>query len=150
MITKIKENILLVMSLLTLAAPITLPVAVYAADASDAGTCKTNIGNKIGAGASATSNGTATINCQETGSVNEGIGALALKVVNIFSFVVGAIAVIMIIYGGFRYITSGGDSGSVGNAKNTLIYAIVGLVIVALAQIIVRVVLSTTNDAITA
>jgi hypothetical protein len=48
----------------------------------------------------------------------------------------------MIIYGGFRYITSGGDSGRVGNAKNTLIYAIIGLVIVALAQLIVHFVLN--------
>ncbi len=51
----------------------------------------------------------------------------------------------MIIYGGFRYITSGGDSGRVGNAKNVLIYAVVGLIIVALAQIIVRFVLTQTS-----
>jgi hypothetical protein len=48
----------------------------------------------------------------------------------------------MIIIGGFRYITSGGDSGSVSSAKNTVLYAIVGLIIVALAQVIVRFVLS--------
>ena len=66
------------------------------------------------------------------------VKTLAEKVTNIFSIIVGAASVIMIIYGGFRYITSGGDSGKVGNAKNTLIYAIVGLVIVALAQLIVR------------
>jgi len=56
-------------------------------------------------------------------------------------------AVIMIIVGGFRYITSGGDSTRVGGAKNTLIYAIVGLIIVALAQAIVHFVL---NNATTA
>jgi hypothetical protein len=49
----------------------------------------------------------------------------------------------MIIYGGFKYITSGGDSGNVSGAKNTLVYAIVGLIIVALAQFIVHYVLST-------
>jgi hypothetical protein len=48
----------------------------------------------------------------------------------------------MILIGGFRYITSGGDSGNVSGAKNTILYAIVGLVIVALAQFIVRFVLS--------
>jgi len=35
----------------------------------------------------------------------------------------------MIVYGGFKYITSGGDSGKVGGAKNTLIYAIIGLIV---------------------
>jgi hypothetical protein len=87
--------------------------------------------------------------CTSTGSVNAegGLKTLAKKVVNIFSIIIGAAAVIMILYGGFRYITSGGDSGRVGNAKNTLIYAIIGLVIVALAQVIVRFVISNATDA---
>lgn len=63
-------------------------------------------------------------------------------IINVFSIIVGIVAVIMIIIGGFRYITSGGNSEKVTSAKNTLIYAIVGLIIVALAQIIVRFVLS--------
>lgn len=67
---------------------------------------------------------------------------IALTVVKVFSIIVGAVAVFMIIYGGFRYITSGGDSGKVGSAKNTLIYALVGLIIVALAQIIVHFIIS--------
>lgn len=76
-----------------------------------------------------------------------GIKRLAETIVNIFSIIIGAIAIIMLLYGGLRYITSGGDSGRVGNAKNTLLYAIIGLVIVALAQIIVNFVLSASNDA---
>ena len=63
------------------------------------------------------------------------------KIVNIFSIVVGAVSVIMIIVGGFRYIISGGDSGNVSSAKNTIMYAIIGLIIVLLAQIIVNFVL---------
>ncbi len=61
---------------------------------------------------------------------------------NVFSIIVGIVAVIMIIIGGFRYITSSGNPDKVSGAKNTLIYAIVGLIIVALAQFIVRFVLS--------
>jgi hypothetical protein len=61
--------------------------------------------------------------------------------VNIMSSLVGVVAVIMIIVAGFKYVTSGGDSNSVASAKNTLVYAIVGLVVVAFAQIIVRFVL---------
>jgi hypothetical protein len=52
----------------------------------------------------------------------------------------------MIIIGGFRYITSGGKQESVTSAKNTILYAIIGLVIVALAQIIVRFVLSNSTN----
>ncbi len=59
-------------------------------------------------------------------------------VINIITIIVGIVAVIMIIIAGFKYITSNGDSGAVSSAKNTIIYAIVGLVVVALAQAIVR------------
>jgi hypothetical protein len=63
-------------------------------------------------------------------------------IVNLLSAIVGIVAVIMIIVGGFRYITSGGNDTSVTSAKNTILYAIIGLVIVALAQLIVRFTLS--------
>ena len=84
-----------------------------------------------------------TGNCvADNASADDIINNLITNIVNIFSVVVGIIAVIMIIIGGFRYITSGGDSGNVTSAKNTIMYAIIGLIIVALAQIIVRFVLS--------
>ncbi|MBI5357901.1 hypothetical protein HZB74_03585 [Candidatus Saccharibacteria bacterium] len=73
---------------------------------------------------------------------DSGINDLIADIVNIFSIVVGIVAVIMIIYGGFRYITSGGDSGNVTTAKNIILYAIVGLIIVAFAQFIVKFILS--------
>lgn len=63
-------------------------------------------------------------------------------VVDILSVIVGIAAVIMMVIGGFRYVTSGGDSGSITSAKHTIIYAIVGLIVVALAQAIVRFILS--------
>jgi hypothetical protein len=58
------------------------------------------------------------------------------------SAIVGIVAVIMIIVGGLRYITSGGNDTSVTGAKNTILYAIIGLIIVALAQVLVRFTLS--------
>lgn len=76
-----------------------------------------------------------------TGSTEKVNSTVAL-VINVFSWVVGVVAVIMIIVGGFKYITSGGDSGKITSAKNSIIYAIIGLVIVALAQIIVQFVLT--------
>jgi hypothetical protein len=67
---------------------------------------------------------------------------LVHSVINVLSAIVGVVAVVMIIVGGLRYITSGGNDTSVSGAKNTILYAVVGLVIVALAQIIVRFVLT--------
>ena len=70
------------------------------------------------------------------------INKVIQQVINILSIIVGVIAVIMIIIGGLRYITSGGDSNNISGAKNTIIYAVIGLVVVAMAQVIVRFVLS--------
>lgn len=59
-------------------------------------------------------------------------------VVNVLSIVVGAAAVIMLIISGLRFITSSGDSSGIQAARNGIIYAIVGLVIVIFAQVIVN------------
>lgn len=72
------------------------------------------------------------------GGVTDFVGA----VIRVLSIVVGIAAVIMIIVSGFKYITSNGDSGKISSAKNTLIYALVGLVIAALAQFLVHFVLT--------
>ncbi|MDQ3158535.1 MAG: pilin [bacterium] len=69
------------------------------------------------------------------------INRIIETVINIFSLVVGVVSVIMIIIGGFRYITSGGESAGTTSAKNTILFAIVGLIVVALSQVIVRFVL---------
>lgn len=79
--------------------------------------------------------------CSDTSDAPEKVNSLIALVINIFSIVVGVVSVIMIIIGGLKYITSGGDSGNVSGAKNTILYAIIGLVIVALAQVIVNFVL---------
>lgn len=64
------------------------------------------------------------------------------SVVNLLSSITGVLAVIMIVYGGLRYVTSGGASDKVGNAKNIILYALIGLAVVALAQFIVKFVLN--------
>lgn len=78
--------------------------------------------------------------CQEESGNT--FGDLAVKIINVFSIVVGSVSVIMIIIGGFRYIVSGGSSDGVQGGKNTILYAIIGLVIVLFAQVIVRFVLT--------
>lgn len=79
--------------------------------------------------------------CSSSGATDS-INHIVHTVINLLSAVVGIVAVIMIIVGGFRYITSGGNDTSVTGAKNTILYAIIGLVIVAIAQILVRFTLS--------
>lgn len=83
----------------------------------------------------------ATQGCN-TKTSNNVVGDLTHTVVNILSVIVGAVCVIMVIVAGLRYVTSAGDSNGVAGAKSTLTYALVGLVIVALAQFIVHFVLS--------
>lgn len=63
-------------------------------------------------------------------------------VVNTMLYVLGALAVVMIIVGGIRYTTSNGDSAKVKGAKDTLTYSIVGLVIALFAFAIVNFVIS--------
>ena len=73
-----------------------------------------------------------------TGGGGPSVESIIGTVINVISFIVGVIAVIMIIIGGLRYITSGGDSNNTKGAKDTILYAIIGLVVVAMAQVIVR------------
>lgn len=84
--------------------------------------------------------------CNNIGDQNGKTKNLTSEIINILSVVVGFIAVVMLIIGGFRYITSAGDSNRVSGAKNTILYALIGLVIVASAQIIVQFVLNKTNN----
>jgi hypothetical protein len=62
-----------------------------------------------------------------------GDNSIFQTVANLLIFIVGIIAVIMLIIGGIRYAVSGGDQGAVTSAKNTILYAIIGLVIAFLA-----------------
>lgn len=84
--------------------------------------------------------------CASGEDINSFQGTLS-KIINVISIIVGVVAVIMIIIGGFRYIVSGGKQESVTAAKNTILYGLIGLIIVALAQVIVRFVLKETSSA---
>jgi Type IV secretion system pilin len=58
-------------------------------------------------------------------------------IANVLIYIVGAVAVIMLILGGFRYVTSQGDAGAVKQAKDTILYGIIGVVVAILAFAIV-------------
>ena len=138
MLQKIKNYLTAGITLIMFSLPAMLPVTTMAA-------CVGNIQQGVANGVAAASGSKGAGSCGGT-SVQGGIKHIAIEVINILSIVVGIVAVIMIIYGGFRYITSGGESGGVSSAKNTLIYAIVGLILVALAQVIVHWVLNTSSN----
>lgn len=76
-------------------------------------------------------------NCddQPTGA---GINRLVINIVRILSLILGIVAIIFIIVSGFKYITSSGNEQKVSEAKRTLIYAVIGLGVAALAQILVN------------
>jgi hypothetical protein len=71
-----------------------------------------------------------------------GQSGLLTQITTTVLYIVGIISVFMLIFGGIRYITSGGDSKKVTEAKNTILYAIIGLVIAVLSFAIVQFVLS--------
>lgn len=136
MLQKIKSSL---MSLMIVAFA-TLPLLLAGGAVANAADNTTIQGGVCGGADNLSLDSTAGNGCNITGQSN--LDHILTVVINIFSVVVGVVAVIMIIVGGFRYITSGGKQESVTGAKNTLLYAIIGLVIVALAQIIVRFVLN--------
>ena len=68
----------------------------------------------------------------------DGQDSIFTTIVNTLLFIIGAISVIMLIWGGIRYTTSAGNAASVTAAKNTIMYAIIGLVIAFLAFALVN------------
>jgi hypothetical protein len=71
-----------------------------------------------------------------------GQGGIFQTIVNILLFLVGAVAVIMLVIGGLRYVTSNGDQNAVTGAKNTIMYAIIGIVVAFLAYAAVNFVIT--------
>jgi type IV secretion system pilin len=81
-------------------------------------------------------------NCTGTKNQGQDLTVVFKTVVNILLFIVGAVAVIMLVIGGLRYVTSNGDQNAVTGAKNTILYAIIGIVVAFLAYAAVQFVTS--------
>ena len=96
------------------------PATTYAACSSPADCVQDGV-NKAGGNASKTTDA----------------GEIIQTIVRVLLFLIGAISVIMIIIGGFRYVISQGDSGAVTSAKNTILYAVIGLIVAIFAWAIV-------------
>ncbi len=135
---KLRSIILSFALVLGFASPLLVPAAAYADDTATGG----------GTGGSSACTGSAT-ECLSQGVNNAGGGSNSIKledgiktIVNVLLFVLGAIAVIMIIIGGIRYATSNGDASATKSAKDTVLYAVIGLIVAILAYAIVNFTLS--------
>ena len=69
---------------------------------------------------------------------DEGQTPIFRLITNVLLFIIGAVSVIMLIIGGIRYVISQGDSTAVTNAKNTILYAVIGIVVSLLAYALVN------------
>lgn len=70
------------------------------------------------------------------------VGNVGYDIVNLLTFVAGLLAVIFIIVGGIKYASSSGDPKRIESAKQTLLYAVIGLVVAMLARVIIGFVIS--------
>ncbi len=128
MYKKIKSSFLTLLFSVALISPAVLvaPNQTVSASAKDA-VCN----------GAAFANGTKGAECEEGAGENK-INNAVNNVVNLFSWVVGVAAVFAVIYGGFQYVLSTGDPAKATKGRNTILYALAGLIIVGLAQVIVK------------
>jgi uncharacterized membrane protein len=121
---------LLLTPVLALAFGLAAPSATFAGNptptAPTPADCDTNITSGPGKGAECAKPASGAANLFGTGGV-------FITVTNILLFIIGAIAVVMLIIGGIRYVVSAGDQNAVTSAKNTILYAIIGIVVAFLA-----------------
>ena len=80
--------------------------------------------------------------CDECPEDLFGDNGIFKQITNVVLYIVGVIAVIMLIIGGVKYVVSGGDAKKVTDAKNTVLYAIIGLIVAFLAFAIVNFVIT--------
>ena len=99
----------------TVASPVSLPVYADAKDEVKKGADMTNSG----------------------GSAKQDLPDIITTIINVMLFIAAALAVIMIIYGGIRYITAHGDEKQVKVAKDTIVYSVAGLIIAIIAYALV-------------
>lgn len=128
---------LLILPILALGASVALPVLQPAgtAQAQTATECTQDGSGGLSGGA----------NCSKGEDQADqlfGDGGIFQTITNVLLFIIGAISVIMLIIGGIRYVVSGGDQAAVTSAKNTILYAVIGIVVAILAYALVNFVIT--------
>lgn len=87
-------------------------------------------------------NNSSSVICQQSAGAEDKTAEFVRDLISLLLYAIGIISVIMIIIGGIRYATSNGDSSQITGAKNTILYAVVGLIVAMLAYAIVNFVVS--------
>jgi hypothetical protein len=129
------QNIILALALAVTGGLALTPATTFAADCPP-GTAQTKCDACEGVNAL---NGSTSKTCDPNAGTS--VETVISNIIQLLSLIVGLIAVIMVIVGGLKYITANGDSGALTSARNTIIYALIGAVIVAVAQVLVHFVL---------
>jgi hypothetical protein len=81
--------------------------------------------------------------CGTSCSTGISLPTLLNRGAQILTYLIGSVSVLMIIYGGFRYVISRGDASNIKAAKETILYAVVGVVVAIVAYAIVQFVATT-------
>lgn len=126
---------LLILPVLALAASMALPVLQPAGTAYAQEACDPDASSGLSGGAG----------CSQGADQPPdlfGDGGIFQTITNVLLFIIGAISVIMLIIGGIRYVVSGGDQAAVTSAKNTILYAVVGIIVAILAYALVNFVIT--------
>ena len=89
----------------------------------------------------------ASCGCKDAESDKDNLTKVIGSIVSAVIAILGVVAIIFIVVGGIGYMTSTGDAGKVKKAKDTILYACIGLIICALAFAITQFVISTLNNA---
>lgn len=116
-----------------------IPVPAYAANPNSQSLCE-GAGGTWKVDNSAPSGGTCS-----NGDGSRTVPGTLQQVTNVLIFLVGAISVLMIIIGGVRYVTSNGEQAGTKSAKDTILYAIIGLVVAFMAYAVVNFVVTSFN-----
>jgi len=84
--------------------------------------------------------------CQDTSPAPlTGSGSVGNRIINLIAAISGFVAVIIIIIAGIQYMTSGGDPQKINKAKDTILFAAIGIIVVVLARIIIYFIVGTTS-----
>lgn len=85
------------------------------------------------AGKACITDGASNVN---TGATNDVPDTIKI-VTDLLLFILGAVSVIMLVIGGFKFVASNGNAEQVKSAKNTILYAIIGVVVALLAYAVI-------------
>jgi hypothetical protein len=131
----IKKSLQALLIVPVLALGVSASVGVFSSPTANAAECSSDASGGLGGGA-----GCAQGKDQQSDLFGD--SGVFKTITNVLLFIIGAISVIMLIIGGIRYVVSGGDSSAVTSAKNTILYAVVGVIVAILAYALVNFVIT--------